>query len=566
MRRWPTTAGVALAIIVLSLAGLVRPVDAGEVTACFLAGDRATADRPVPQHETFNSLVAEFVNPQNTGIGRSLSRMFWRELQQSVEDLDGAEVMLAQESDDELRQTLYGRHYLDDLGSGYHEAALGLDRSLGVQMSLWGVALEAQDDVFAQSFLTFLPAQEDPWTLLRVTGRDTTGFELSAPVGHGRLNFAALDTHRRQLFAGGLTARCPPDAECPEGVPLHAGPSNGAPIVGHVPVGRSLQAFDMFERWFRVTTGQGETAFIDMRHLEIAPRSLHTTPRTNVHIRPAPGSSRTYGLADLSGDYDVLDVGKDARGRDWYRIDAGGKRGWVAGWLFAPNFTFPAVHFVEGLHRYARHDHDGAIAALERFVARGAQESNVTRSVAHQFLAAALLTRDACDPADALEPALAHLDAAVALTPFDPDVYALRALVRLGSLNDLERSVGELEDAFELDARNIASRDLLREMDEIIQRNGIETLTPGLPVAPEVKTRIERLRRRFLRYYIIDGNPPWEPGGGPEIGGKKSKGGPPPEGPDGGQGKAPNAGRGNGPEGKPDNDPGRSGGRNKGGD
>lgn len=486
---------IALATTIQALMGLPQPAAAGEVTtACFLPGAKGSCVRPVLQHVQFKSVITEFVDPQNTGIGHSLSRLMWRELLSSIGNVAGAGVILAHDKSDEMRRAFDGRTYQEYLETDYHLAATQIAKSLKVQMSLWGVVLEQDSGIFIQPFLTILPNQTDPWTRLRISNE---GFELTVPLAHDRLNFAPVETDRSRLFTRRFATRCALSAGCPRGVPLRGGPSNQTPIVGYVPEGRSIQVRDMTEQWFRVQTQSGETAFLNIYHAEITSRTVHTRARRNVNIRPSPDGSRSLGKVDLSGSYDVIDVGTDGKKRIWYRIAAGGREGWVAGWLFKSNFTFPMIHFVEGLYRYARHDFNGSIAALQRFVVRGTRESNVTLAAAHQFLAAARLARSGQNPLGAQRAALHNLDAAATLTPFDPRAYALRSLANLVSARTTEKGILDLQRALELDFRSDAAKGLLRNLDQAVGRVGTKVLGAGRPPLPAVVNRFDSLRRRY---------------------------------------------------------------------
>ncbi len=498
MKAIPEVLGAGLVTIALVLMSLPRPAGAGDITtSCFLPGDQGSCTRPVLQHVEFKSVVTEFVDPQNTGIGHSLSRLLWREILSSIWNVAGAGVILAHDAEDQMRQALEGRDYLDYLETDYHEAAMQIARSLDVQMSLWGMVLEQDDVVFVQPFLTILPTESDPWTQLRVASPATKGVELTAPLTHDRLNFALVETDRNSLFARRFATRCALKAGCPRGVPVREGPSNEHAIVGYVPAGRSVQAVDMVEQWFRIERPGSQTAYINIYHLEMTPRSVHSPQRSNVNMRTGPGASDVLGRVALSGDYDVIDVGKDDRGRLWYRVEADGRDGWIASWLFKPNFSFPAVHFIEGLYRYARHDFDGSVAALTRFIARSGRDSNVTLSAAHQFLAAARLARPTRGRDTAIEPALQDLDEAVALTPFDPRAYVLRSLVHFGSARAPDEGLDDLERALDLDMRNTAARTLLRDLDQLDRQYGIERLSGDDRARPTLARRLSSLRQQY---------------------------------------------------------------------
>jgi len=456
----------------------------GEITACFLQGHQGECARKVLQHVEFKSVVTEFVDRLNTGIGHSLSRMLWREVLASISNVRGVGVILAHDAQDMMEQALEGRDYLEYLETDYHQAALRIAASQNVQMSVWGLLLENQDRVFAQPFLTLLPAEADSWTEIRMAAPGLEEAALTARLPHVRLNFNMVETSREALFSRRFATRCAKRAGCPGGAPLRAGPGNNHPVVARLPLGQSVMGVDMTEQWLKVKPSEGPEAYLNIYHFWVTPRRIHTRSRTGVNVRRSPG--RTAGAlfkADLSGAYDVLDVAvvNETTRETWYRIRAGDGEGWVAGFLFEPLYVFPMVHFVEGAYRYARNDFRGATVAFERFIARGGDESNVTLAAAHQFAAAAYLGAPRAELRHAIRAALAHLDHAVDLTPFDPSAYVLRSLVKFGS-NVQEPAVAailDLRKAIELDVSDRTARDYARDLANLHNKGYMRAFNRG---------------------------------------------------------------------------------------
>ena len=466
----------ATIVIILTIV-LATPIQAGEVSSCFVPGTGGTCLNPVLQHVEFKAVVTEFVDPEVTGIGHSLSRVLWREVLSSISDVPGAGVILAHDARNEMERLFDGRNYMEYLEADYHDAALQIARQLQVQMSLWGVAIEEQGRIFVQPFVTLLSSNDDPWTRFRIANPKFQEFALSGILGRERLNFAPLNASRAKLFERRFATRCALRSGCPMGVPLRGGPSNDDPVVAYVREGSSIHGEDMAEQWLRVNVNS-ESAYINIYHLHITPPSVNTKMRSSVNVRPGPGATATLGKVTLSGNYPVIDVGEDKEGRIWYRVDAGDASGWVAGWLFRPNYLFTIVDFVEGLYRYARFDFNGAIQAFHRFLERGEDESNVTLATAQQFLAASRLAAAAQDGFDrAVSQAMHDLVAAEELTPYDPGLYALRAAIGFGSPEYVELGARSLETALHLDSRNRLARALLGQINELFEEGGLETLT-----------------------------------------------------------------------------------------
>ena len=486
--------------LALALAPDVRPAVAADIAACFVPGEGGGCAQPVLQHVEFKSVVAEFVWPAGGGLGHALSRYLWREVLESIQDLRGAGVILAHDRERDMRRQLEGRDPRSFLETDYHDAALQIARVLDVQMALWGMALaDGEGGVYVQTYLTLLPGEEESWTRLRLNNRALERGEMSVDIARGRLAFAPWQAARTDLFARRFATRCALRSGCPDGVPLRSGPSNDDPVVLHVPEHSSLAVEDMVEQWMRVRLSEEDTAWINIYHVHVTPPSVHASGRNRVNLRPVPNSDETYGTFELAGSYTVRDVALDQQHRRWFLIDVGAQEGWVAGWLFQPDFVFPIVHFVEGLYRYARLDFAGAQRALERFTERGAEtESNVTLATAYRFLAAARLAASDPGGAEAAEHALRDLDAAAALTPFDPDLRLLRALVSFGAAGRFGDGVDELAEALALDDRNPSTRGLLHDVTHAAREpGGPIALNGGFPPPEQAAARLEALAAEY---------------------------------------------------------------------
>ncbi|MGY6410461.1 MAG: SH3 domain-containing protein [Alkalilacustris sp.] len=484
-----------LPALALLLAMAPRPAATGDVAACFVPGAGGSCVQPVLQHVEFKSVVAEFVWPAPGGLGHSLSRYLWREVLDSVFDLRGAGVILAHDREQDMRRALDGRDPREFLETHYHDAALAITRAMEAQMGLWGVVLaDGADSVFIQTYLTLLPGEEETWTRLRL-GSTTPGTQeaLSVDIARGRLAFAPARADRATLFARRFATRCALRGGCPGGVPLRAMPSNDAPIRLRVPEHSSVAVEDMVEQWMRVRLPDGEAAWINIYHVHVTPPAIHT-PGRRVNLRTAPGGE-ILAVTDFAGSYAVQDVTLEREGRRWFRIDSDAGEGWVAGWLFEPDYLFPMVHLVEGLYRYARHDFTRAARAFERFIERGAEtESNVTLAAAHRFLAAARLAADPSGGPRAALQALDDLDAAATLTPFDPNLRLMRALVSFGVLGGFGDGLADLAVALDLDDRHPATRAFLEEVLRTArQSEGPVALNGGIPPPADALEQLESL-------------------------------------------------------------------------
>lgn len=475
MRRLSHLATVAL--LAALLAAPVRSAFAGAVTACFAQGRLGVCSERVLQHVGFKSVVLQFIDPDQTRLGEGLARIFWREILESISNVAGAGVILAYDRDGAIREALGGRDYTEFLAQEYHAAAERIARQLDVQISVWGAVLDDGEDLYMQSFLTLHSSTERDWTSLSL-GK-VGDVEIAAVIGQRRLNLAPLRVSRAELFGRTWTTRCALKAGCPQGIDLRAGPSNDEAVVARVRSGSVLQGSDMVDQWMRVERPDGAgTAYVNVYHLEMFPARVAFGNRANVNFRASAGGER-IARVDLNGEYEVLAAVRGPGSEPWYKISVGGREGWVADRLIeSRSYVFPAVHLLAGLYRYAKGDRDGAVKELETFLAGADREDNVTRAVARQFLAASRVAgRQAQD--GNVDQALADLDQAVKLTPYDPAPYRMRSVVRLGKGRGIEASVTDLGRALALDEKDVTSSRLL---DGVIGAmtgpNGLRALAP----------------------------------------------------------------------------------------
>ena len=106
---------VAMLMLMLAFACSAR---AGTVT-CFTPGSARTCTEAVLQHDEFKSVVTEFLDPQDTGVGHAVSRLLWREIRDATSDLRLTGTILAADSG-ALRERFRGRDYLTFLATDYH--------------------------------------------------------------------------------------------------------------------------------------------------------------------------------------------------------------------------------------------------------------------------------------------------------------------------------------------------------------------------------------------------------------------------------------------------------------
>ena len=98
---------------------------------------------------------------------------------------------------------------------------------------------------------------------------------------------------------------------------------------------------------------------------------------------------------------------------------------------------------------------------------------------------------------EAAAAALADIDRATKLTPFDPNLFLLRSLVRIGAEGDSTGGVEDLSAALELDARNAKAVAILNRITTIGAERGLEILTGGRPFEAAAMRQLNTLQDRF---------------------------------------------------------------------
>jgi len=278
-------------------------------------------------------------------------------------------------------------------------------------------------------------------------------------------------------------------------VALRGGPSNDAPVVGHVAVGDAVEIADVRRQWFRLAGS--EPRWINLYHLEMFPRTVTFAARSAVNLRAAPGGE-VLTRVDLDGTYPVLDAARHGRfDEPWYRLTVGGAQGWVAGRLVERrSYRMPGVHLIAGLYRYGRGQFEVAASEFEAFLDSVPEQDNVMRAATLRFLAASRLA--ATQGPDQVTRALADLDQAMRYTPFDPDARVMRALVQIGSSERVGDAVVDIHRALELDRGHPGARRLLEQIDAASGPRGLEAFSPA-PLDAAVQSRFEDLRMEHLR-------------------------------------------------------------------
>lgn len=441
-----------IALIAIALFMVVSNSLAGiRVVTEFQPGGRAGA--VVLPHLTNKGLVAEFMDPDNTGIGRSVGYLLWRELLTAISDQAGAGVILAQPP--------AGKRIVDLLKANYHLAALEIATHQQSPMVLWGAVQEQGKDLFINTYLTLIPEIQANDLALEVNLTSSglpSGWNWQAEIKRTRFNFSLLGTSREILFRRPLITRTK--------APLLIAPEKNASIVASVNEGEVLQAVDMKEQWFKVEQAGGGTAFVDINNVELPPKTVFIEG-TKIRLRSGPGTDYSVRKkVDLNGNFQVLDMRYRVKKGLWYKVKTESTDGWVAAFLVTPRFSVSVIHFMAGLFRYRAKRYQEAYREFKTFIETpDLKENNTSLATANQLMGASCLMMDS--PGNFRCKGLSAFDDAVRLTPYDPAAYNLRAIASIGVEQELGRAVRDLGKSLDLDAHNTQAQKMLWSFDRI---------------------------------------------------------------------------------------------------
>jgi hypothetical protein len=419
-------------------------VNAGEVIA-FQPGQPSTA---VLQHTKLRAVIAEFLAPANTGIGKSLGYLVWREILTAISDQAGAGVILA--------HTPGSSRLVDLLQENYHEAALKVAREQTARMALWGAVLEENGHVLTSVYLSILPEAQDTELMLRIVSEPPLGVDLAAEIPRTRFNFPIVETRRELLFKRRVVAR---KNAVVRAIPAANGRSLAQPVAGTV-----LDTEDMEQGWFKLRLTDRSTGYINSSAVDVPPPRVEVTVN-NVELRASPSPRAVGTRVNLSGSYPVLNMRYIGGSGLWYEIDASSAHGWLPAGLVRPRFSLPAVHFVAGLYRYQLGRYDDAQREFTQYLGASSVEAdNTSLATAYQLLGASQLAGINLLKSMAhknLDKSIDAFSRAVDLTPYDPAAYNLRALSLLMRRGRLREALSDLEKAIKLDPDNARARTLI---------------------------------------------------------------------------------------------------------
>lgn len=470
---------------------------AGAMVAAEFKDQRAQTPE-VLAHVPLKAVVAEFLDPGDSGLGKSLGYLIWRELLTAISDQAGAGVVLAESPP--------GERLVDMVQRDYHQAAERIGRQQRARMMIWGAAEEESGATLTEIYLSLLTESADSGLRLRLSSKIVAGPpELSrssepaieVDISDKRFNFTPLSLTREKLFDRTLISAAR--------VKVYQSPDESSAVLLTLPADQTIQATDMVGAWFKVKLPEARQGFINagnFSNLRLAPRTV-IGKGDSVNLRTGPGTDhRAVGKHKLEGSFRVLDMRYRPQHGLWYRIDLGSNESWVAGWLVQPQFSFPAIHFVAGLYRYYGERYQQAIEAFEQFIALSDPASdNVNLAIAYQLLGASRLLSAS---ASSGEKARSYQDFsnAVALTPFNPNAYLLRSLVALSTQRPTEALL-DLEHALRLNANFKPARQMAAAAEAIANQRGFSPLGEITGLASQ-EQKLQSLLERYRIESISD--------------------------------------------------------------
>ena len=169
----------ACAVLLVALAGLSVSAQAGEIIR-FEAGPQARTD-VVLANVPVKALVTEFLDPGDSGAGKSVGYLVWREILTAISDQAGAGVILARAPGDQ--------RLTDLLEQAYHDAAVRIAREQSASMVVWGAVNATSDSITVSTYLSLLPEAAGLALKLRLSGIPPLPPGLEAEIARTNFNF-----------------------------------------------------------------------------------------------------------------------------------------------------------------------------------------------------------------------------------------------------------------------------------------------------------------------------------------------------------------------------------------
>jgi tetratricopeptide (TPR) repeat protein len=310
---------------------------------------------------------------------------------------------------------------------------------------------------------------------------------LEAGVERTNFNFPPVETTRAQLFQRPVVTR--------RDVVLRAAADASSQPLGRAPKARALAAVDMDKGWFKVRLAAGKFAYVDNSMVDVPPRTVDA--RVTIGLATSP-AARPGARITLDGSYKVLDMRYIERKGLWYELAVNDTRGWVPASQVRPRFSLPMVHFVAGLYRYQFKRYDDAQREFTQYAtAPESAADNASLATAYQLTGASMLLAKST-VFEASPAALDQFSQAIAVTPYDPLAYSLRALSALALRRQAGTALIDLEQALRLDPGNATAARITGTLDrELKSDHGTLKWMLKDGREPTLRLRLDDMVRRY---------------------------------------------------------------------
>ena len=425
-----------LKIPIVALALLALPLRAGEMVVRSFSSAAPDGDR-VLEHVQEKAVIAEYLDPMDTGIGKSIATLLWRETLTAISDQAGAGVILARAPE--------GERLVELLETEYHDAAVRIAEFQEARMALWGAALEQSDKIFLNTHLSLISSSRSQFIDFKikdfVNDRRSEG-SLQLVLPRTKFNFSTIVTSRDELFKRVVMTRGE--------TAIYGAPDRSSGVVRQVAADTPLSSIDLRGDWFRILLDDGSTGWVQGNRVDVPPARVRID-RSGINLRSSPTTvgDTVVANADVKGIFPVLQQRYTSRSGLWYQIPLGGRPVWIASFLTEPLFSVPSIHFVGGLYRYYAGRYRDAVREFQRFIDHpGVEQENVNLSTAYQYQALAMLL-----DGSSTQRAEATLQKAIMQTPYDSTIYQIQALTYIGEPGMTVKLNTSLEQALEFDPR-----------------------------------------------------------------------------------------------------------------
>jgi hypothetical protein len=292
--------------LVAALLGWTASAFAGEAVTAFQPGKLPPEALP---HLTVKAVVAEFLDPDRTGLGKEVSIVVFREILTALSDQAGAGVILAHPPGE--------TRLVDLLRQNYHEAAMLIAKSQNARMAIWGAVSELDGRFAIDTYLSLIGevVREDLALRLRwseAPGRKLNDTGLSARITRTRFNFPRVWVTREQLFERPLRVQA-------ETAVRDQPDEKSGKVLARVRVNDTLQATGMRGEWFQVNAPGGATGYVRAWSVYVPPRQIEARTAEPILSTPAAGSN-PISTAAVGAKYAVQGSRYVDKSGLWYQV------------------------------------------------------------------------------------------------------------------------------------------------------------------------------------------------------------------------------------------------------